>query len=105
MLKTTLSFLRAHLGRIVDQVEQRGDRIIIERNGRPVAALVMYSDYIALEEAAKNSPDYIAWKQRRELGKFSDLYAAMRVAEKAHPTPKPAQSGDGDLIRDEFLAR
>lgn len=104
MLKATLSFLRAHLGRIVDQVEQRGDRIIIERHGRPVAALVKYSDYLALEDAAQNSPDYIAWKQGRDLGKFTDLYHALRVAEKSHPTPTPKRSGDGDMVRDPFLA-
>jgi len=39
---------RAHVGQLVDEVSA-GVRIVIERNGKPIAALVPYSDKARLE--------------------------------------------------------
>lgn len=105
MLKASLAFLRAHLGRVVDQVDQRADRVVIERHGRPVAAIVPYRDYEALMDVSLNSPDYLAWKQGQKLGRFKELYAAMKRAEAAHPIPKAQATGDGTMVRNEWAAK
>ncbi len=104
MLKTTISFLRAHLGRIVDQVAQRGDRIVIARHGRPVAAIVRYSDYKALEEAGQFAPEFVRWKQGEHLAAHEALRGALREAEKGQ-APRPKGEGDAMVVRDPLAPR
>ena len=100
MMKASLAFLRAHLGRVVDQVEQRGDRIVIFRNGRPVAALVRHSDYLALEDASVNAPDYKLWQAANKTAEFDLLYSALKRAAK-DAVPEPKTEGDGMVVRDD----
>ncbi|MEM8554889.1 MAG: type II toxin-antitoxin system Phd/YefM family antitoxin [Pseudomonadota bacterium] len=104
MLKTTISFLRTHLGRVVDQVAQRGDRIVIQRHGRPVAAIVRYSDYQALEEAGHFAADFIKWKQTENLKAHEALQDALARKER-NLAAKPRDEGDGMVVQDPYRAR
>lgn len=54
--------LRANLGRLLDDVADRRDHVLVTRNGRPAAALVPVDEYEALEETAEilSDPDAIA---------------------------------------------
>lgn len=45
--------LRANLGRLLDDVADRRDHVLVTRNGRPAAALVPIDEYEALEETAE----------------------------------------------------
>jgi antitoxin YefM len=54
-----LSSVKAHLSELVDRVEGEHDRIVVTRNGRPVAVLISHQDLEGLEEtlAALSDPD------------------------------------------------
>lgn len=54
--------LRANLRRLLDDVADRRDHVLVTRNGRPAAALVPVDEYEALEETAEilSDPDAIA---------------------------------------------
>ena len=45
-----LANVKAHLSKLIDQVESSHDRIVITRNGRPVAIIVSPDELEALEE-------------------------------------------------------
>jgi prevent-host-death family protein len=45
--------LRQNLARLLDDVADRRDHVLVTRNGRPAAALVPIDEYEALEEAAE----------------------------------------------------
>lgn len=45
-----LAEVKAHLSEIIDLVESQHERVIITRNGRPVAVLVSPADLETLEE-------------------------------------------------------
>jgi antitoxin YefM len=45
-----LANVKAHLSRLVDQVESQHDRVILTRNGRPAAIIMSPDDLEALEE-------------------------------------------------------
>jgi antitoxin YefM len=51
--------LRAHLSRLLDDVSDRRDHVLVTRNGTPAAALVPIDEYEALEETAEilSDPD------------------------------------------------
>lgn len=100
MLKTTISFLRSHLGRVIDQVAQRGDRIVIDRHGRPIAAIVPYRDYKALMECDESSPDYLAWHQSRKMEQFTRLNEAVLRNHREDKPDKPKVNGDDTMVRD-----
>lgn len=55
--------LRAQLGEAIDAVRLRGDRYIIERRGKPVAALV---------------PIDVLEREREQRGRLADLFEQMR---------------------------
>jgi len=59
---TDRTFLRDHLGRLIEQVEQRGDRIIIRKRSRKVAAIVSMGDFRALDEADSKELGYKEWQ-------------------------------------------
>jgi prevent-host-death family protein len=46
-----LSEIKKHLSEIVDGVEDRHDRVVLTRNGRPAAVLLSPDDLEALEES------------------------------------------------------
>ena len=45
--------LRQNLARLLDDVADRRDHVLVTRNGRPAAALVPIDEYEALEETAE----------------------------------------------------
>jgi prevent-host-death family protein len=45
--------LRSNLSRLLDDVADRRDHVLVTRNGRPAAALVPIDEYEALEETAE----------------------------------------------------
>ncbi|HEX5584039.1 type II toxin-antitoxin system Phd/YefM family antitoxin [Gaiella sp.] len=54
--------LRSNLSRLLDDVADRRDHVLVTRNGRPAAALVPIDEYEALEETAEilSDPDALA---------------------------------------------
>jgi len=54
--------LRANLSRLLSDVVDRRDHVLVTRNGRPAAALVPVDEYEALEESAEilSDPDALA---------------------------------------------
>jgi len=48
--KITIDVLKSDRAGILDEIESRGERFVIERNGRPVAALISLEDLRILEE-------------------------------------------------------
>lgn len=54
--------LRANLSRLLDDVSERRDHVLVTRNGAPAAALVPVDEYEALEETAEilSDPDALA---------------------------------------------
>jgi prevent-host-death family protein len=45
-----LRAVRDHLSDFVDKAEREHERVVVTRNGRPVAVLIGYDDLVALEE-------------------------------------------------------
>jgi prevent-host-death family protein len=76
---------RIHLGEVLDQVETRGSRVVIERAGKPVAMLIPMEDSRALaepksdiealiERARKNREAIAEWRAKHRPGKpFPDI--------------------------------
>ena len=54
--------LRANLGRLLSDVADRRDHVLVTRNGKPAAALVPIDEYEALEETAEILSDADAIK-------------------------------------------
>lgn len=54
--------LRRNLARLLSDVADRRDHVLVTRNGRPAAALVPVHEYEALEETAEilSDPDLLA---------------------------------------------
>jgi prevent-host-death family protein len=53
--------LRQNLARLLDDVAERRDHVLVTRNGKPAAALVPIDEYEALEETAEilSDPDVL----------------------------------------------
>ena len=49
--------LRSNLSRLLSDVADRRDHVLVTRNGRPAAALVPIDEYEALEETAEIASD------------------------------------------------
>jgi len=59
---------RVNFGRMLDEVFYRGEHFIIERDGRPMAAVIPLSQLEALQkhsDRTKASPDTIPERKRR----------------------------------------
>jgi antitoxin YefM len=54
--------LRSNLSRLLDDVSDRRDHVLVTRNGTPAAALVPIDEYEALEETAEilSDPDALS---------------------------------------------
>jgi prevent-host-death family protein len=54
--------LRSELARVLDDVVDRREHVVVTRHGRPAAALIPIDEYEALEETAEilSDPDAIA---------------------------------------------
>lgn len=61
-----LSVVKARLSQLVDRVEREDERIVVTRNGRPVAVLVSPADLESLEETLAVLSDRELMKQIRE---------------------------------------
>jgi prevent-host-death family protein len=80
MTTMPVSEFREHLADVTNEVAFAGDRVCIERNGKPFVAIVSVEDMQLLEyledrmdlEIAKKAMkrnDFVSWKQaKKELG-------------------------------------
>jgi len=80
MVTVALSQLRTSLGDLANKVAYAGERLCIERNGKPFVALVSLDDMELLEhledqmdlelaKAALKRNDFVSWeKVKKELG-------------------------------------
>lgn len=88
-LTLPLAEIKKRLSEIVDGVEQRHDRVLLTRNGRPAAVILSPDDLEALEETLELLSDTKAMRQ-------------IRAAERA------VEAGDvvtGDELRAKYLNR
>jgi prevent-host-death family protein len=56
-----LRTVRDHLSDFVDRAEREHERVVVTRNGRPVAVLIGYDDLAALEETWRSSATPKPW--------------------------------------------
>ena len=61
-----LSEIKKRLSEIVDGVEQRHDRVLLTRNGRPAAVIMSPDDLEALEETLEILSDPKAMREIRQ---------------------------------------
>lgn len=61
-----LAEIKKHLSEIVDGVEQRHDRVVLTRNGRPAAVILSPEDLEALEETLDILSDPKAMREIRK---------------------------------------
>lgn len=75
MRKTSLAHAKAHLSELVDDVEHRGKRIVIQRHGKPAAALVPVDLAVPKRKPARMS---VAAAQSlfAELAKYDDPHVS-----------------------------
>jgi len=66
-LRVSTLDLRAGLGELIDRVRLRFDELIIERKGKPVAALIPIARLRALEKLAKRHSDELEALQLQHL--------------------------------------
>jgi antitoxin YefM len=62
----SLSSVKARLSELVDRVQGQHDRVVVTRNGRPVAVLVSQDDLDGLEETLAVMSDPVLLAQVRE---------------------------------------
>jgi len=84
-----LAEIKKHLSEIVDGVEQRHDRVLLTRNGRPAAVILSPEDLQAIEET---------------LDILSDA-KAMRAIRKAQREVEAGDVVTGDELRRKYLKR
>ena len=65
--------LRDNLRDTVDRLMLTGERVMITRHGKPVAALVSPRDLEALEEVANNREVFLRSRQEAQLREFRAL--------------------------------
>ncbi|MBI2893538.1 MAG: type II toxin-antitoxin system Phd/YefM family antitoxin [Deltaproteobacteria bacterium] len=80
---------KSHLSGVIREVEARGDRIVIERRGRPVAVLVPYEPLV--EEVAR---PHWADALRGISGHVPDFDRTMRevLASRRRQRPRPVRA-------------
>jgi prevent-host-death family protein len=87
--------VKTHLSEYLNRVAYRGERVVVERHGKPVAALVSVEDLRKLEALDTRSLDN-ATDEVREA-KFLEL--ARQAGLIIHqPTGKPISRGERKLI-------
>lgn len=82
---------RVHLGEVLDQVERSGDHVIVERSGKPAAAIISMKDLEKLKERAFDPQEAIA--KARALRE--------RIAEYRHGEPLPDVAEEIRQMREE----
>jgi antitoxin YefM len=84
--------LRANLSRLLSDVAERRDHVLVTRNGRPAAALVPIDEYEALEETAEvlSDPEALAALEagltELELGETASLDELRRELAELRPS-------------------
>jgi antitoxin YefM len=58
-----LANVKSRFSEIVDRVEHTHDRIVVTRNGRPVAVMISPHDLASLEDTLELLPDPLAMKE------------------------------------------
>lgn len=88
--------LRSNLAKLLDDVADRRDHVLVTRNGKPAAALIPVDEYDALEETAEilSDPGAIAALEtglseleRGELVELSELRAELAERRASQQTP------------------
>ncbi len=68
MMQVGVHEIRGNLADVINRVAYGGERIILERRGKPVLALVSMEDLELLEEMENRSDIRAALKARKEKG-------------------------------------
>jgi prevent-host-death family protein len=66
--KMSATQARAQLAKAVNQAAFGGERIVLERHGKPIAAVVPIEDYQLLEELEEKADIVAVRKARKEKG-------------------------------------
>ena len=83
--------LRANLSRLISDVADRRDHVLVTRNGKPAAAIVPVGEYEALEETAEilSDPETLAAIEEGlaaiERGEFVELEEVRREIAERRP--------------------
>lgn len=75
--ETTCHHLRDDLRRHLDRMMINGERILITRHGKPVAALVSPHDLRALETVENNRETLLRARQDAQLSEFQEMKSAL----------------------------
>jgi antitoxin YefM len=82
VMETTLSLaeIKARLSEIVDGIEERHERVILTRNGKPAAILMSPDDLDALEDTLEilSDPEAVAeiMRARKDIAQGKGIRAA-----------------------------
>lgn len=77
-----ISQLRDRLGSYVQAVARDGDRVVITRSGREVAALVPMRELTLLDTASTRSMEYKAWQVAQELMRWRIVKEGLQALER-----------------------
>ena len=69
--------LRHNLRAYLDHVAATGDRVLILRHGKELAALVPVSDFNALEKVSNSREDYLNARHESRMKEFRIMKAVM----------------------------
>jgi prevent-host-death family protein len=86
---------KTHLSEYLNRVAYGGERIIVERHGKPVAALVSVEDLKKLESIAQPSSESLSEEEREE--RFFQIAKAAGLIIR-RPTGKPVPRSERHLI-------
>jgi len=75
---------------VLGAVRHRGEHVVVERRGRPIAAIVPLDDLARLEgEAARGALALVgAFGDARELPRILDEVVASRATQRRRPAPR-----------------
>lgn len=76
-----LSYVKAHLSELADQVESEHQRVLVTRNGRPAAVLISPEDLESLEETLAILSDPAMMRKVREGEAARDLGQVISLEE------------------------
>lgn len=98
---------KTHLADFLNRATYAGERIIVERHGKPIAALVSLNDLLRLE-AGDIRPTLDTEEQTNEARFRSDMEAAGLMVWPSGPAAKrPGRTRvrvDGDPVSDQIVA-
>lgn len=98
--KVAAAEAKARLSELVSRVAHGGERIVIERHGKPVAALVSMADLGKIDTQAEPSAQADPWLRLIESGGFGvddeviDRMVELIYAERARNTAPPIDFSD-----------